>query len=406
MLTPNQYDALPDPLVAAAQRLEEDIIADICRRLAKESRVTSTALIQTYSLINYSGLRIDEILRRVASFTDTSVEDIYLLYQDAIDQIVEDERYVYEHLNTPTAFDQNEYRQGLLKAQARKTEEEFKNLTGSLGFLMNGAKWVPVRGAYQETLDYVIQQIQSGAFDPSTAIKRAVVRLTDSGLRCVEYASGHTDRVDVAVRRAVVTGMHQLSGQATEIQAEELGTSLFEVSAHSGARDTGSGFENHKRWQGKVYWYKTPVDGYKSLVDECGYGNVAGLEGANCRHSKHIYVEGISKRIYSDKDLRNIDKAAVQFEGKSYTAYEATQQQRKIERTMRFYKVRLLGLEEAGFGTEDKTYQQAASLLTRWSEKYKDFSRAVGLRTQPERAQVAGFSTGQAARARTAAKRA
>lgn len=388
MITPEQYDSWPDALVELAQKLEDEIISDICRRLAKEKRITSTALIQTRSLINYSGLEVDEILRRVAEFSGVAIDDIYELYQDVLNQIVADERYVYEYLNKPTALKDNQYAQGLLQSQAMQTESEFRNLTKSLGFLMGKKQWVPIAQAYQNTLDYAVMQIQSGGIDPNTAIKKAIIRLTNSGLRTIDYASGHSDQIDVAVRRAVVTGMHQLSGKLEEIQAAELGTSLFEVSAHAGARDKGEGFINHKGWQGKVYWLGTPVAGYESLVEKTGYGDVAGLEGANCRHSKHVFVDGVSIRMLTEKELANIDQPDFIFEGKKYTAYDATQEQRGIERAIRFYKTRLGGLTSAGFGKGDKTYDQTKALISKWSQKYTAFSKAAGLRTQPERARV------------------
>ena len=91
----------------------------------------------------------------------------------------------------------------------------------------------------------------------------------------------------------------------------------------------------------------------------------------------------LSKRIHAGAEAAHILQGA-------------TQMQRKIERSMRTQKRRILVDEAAG----DKEKLQTDQIrLRRLSEEYKRFSKAAGLRTQNERAQVSGFGRGQAARA-------
>lgn len=387
MITPEQYEGLPERFVALAQDVEDNVVEDICRRLAKENFFTKTAVAQMRSMVTFSGLSEQRVAEMIAEFMGKSQAEITAMYEEAMEQLIADEGYVFERLGVPQSLGNDTFRKSIINTMVQQAGADLRNLTGSLGFIM-GREFVPLAQAYQSTLDFAVLQIQTGVVDTNRAIKQAIVTLTDSGMRTVQYLSGRTEQIDVAVRRSIVTGMHNLSGRVAEQQADDMGTSLFEVSAHSGARDSGSGFENHKAWQGKVYWYKTPVPGYESLERRTGYGDPAGLEGVNCRHSKHPFVDGISRRIYSDKDLANIDKPAFTFEGRSYNTYEATQMQRHIERNMRLYKRRMNGLKAAGFGSGDPTYDQASALLARWGDKYKKFSRAAGLRLQPERTYV------------------
>ena len=108
--------------------------------------------------------------------------------------------------------------------------------------------------------------------------------MTNSGLRVVDYASGHTNRVDVAARRAVMTGLSQITGKINEQNANDLDTEYFEVTWHEGARP------DHRKWQGKVY-------SRKELESVCGLGSVTGLCGANCRHEYYPFVKcGRSER--------------------------------------------------------------------------------------------------------------
>ena len=209
----------------------------------------------------------------------------------------------------------------------------------------------------------------------------------------MNYESGHVDHIDVAVRRAVMTGVNQICDQYTNQSAEYLETRYFEVSAHSGARDKpgDSPWSSHKDWQGKVYYQSEsgepdPLGLYDDLVETTGYGYVDGLTGANCRHHKYPFVPGVSERTYTDEQLEHIDDGlGCTFDGKTYTAYEATQMQRRIERQIRAQKKLRNAYKEAGI-SEDAT---AANIkLRRLNAEYSRFSKAAGLPGQPERTKV------------------
>ena len=203
----------------------------------------------------------------------------------------------------------------------------------------------------------------------------------------VDYESGHRDHVDVAARRAVMTGVLQLCSKYTEQAAEYLETPYYEVSAHAGARDVlgRSPWSSHKEWQGKVYSTRSG-DIYPNIYEVCGLGAVDGLEGANCRHRRNVWVEGVSERTYTDNQLEHIDDGlGCTFEGKNYTAYEATQEQRKVERTIRKLKREKTAYNAAGLKDEEQTVNIK---LRRLNEKYKAFSKAAGLPEQRERMKV------------------
>lgn len=143
-----------------------------------------------------------------------------------------------------------------IEAIRAQTAETCRNITQSIGFLVDaGRTFLPPAKAYQWVLDSAVMQIDSGAISYSQAVKSAIKQLAGSGLKIVDYESGHRDQVDVAVRRAVMTGVSQLCAKYTEQSAYYLDTTYFEVSAHAGARDKPgpSPWSSHKDWQGKVY---------------------------------------------------------------------------------------------------------------------------------------------------------
>ena len=243
--------------------------------------------------------------------------------------------------------------------------------------------------AYQWALDNAIVQIQSGAISYNQAIANATRQLADSGLKVVTYESGHIDQIDVAVRRAVMTGVVQINDHYTDQAAEYLDTPYVEISAHSGARDKPypNPWSSHKDWQGKVYYEskhgeKDPLGKYPDLVESTGYGEVDGLCGANCRHIRHVWIEGVSERTYTDEQLKDIDPPDFEYDGQRYTHYEATQKQREIERSMRRWKRRLA----ATTNKEDAAVARARIQILK--TKYHEFSEKAGLREQMERANV------------------
>ena len=416
MITPEKYYTMPQPMFELAQRVEDYILSDICRRIKQDGYITATAEIQLSALID-RGWSADELMVRIQEITNLSYDVLTELYQRAAEESQRFEKEVFDKLGEkPPSVSENDELQTQIRAQATQTQETFKNLTGSMGFSVNqnGTQtFLPLAKTYQYILDRAQTEILSGGVSGQQAIKRAIRDLAASGIKTVSYASGRVDQLDVAVRRATVTGMNQIAEAVNNENIDRFESPLVEVSAHGGARDTGSGYQNHKAWQGRVYywaqkdkWNRQDLKAkYPDFESSTGYGRVDGLEGANCRHSKRIFIDGVSERIYTDSQLEKIDDPAFEYEGKEYSTYEATQRQRLLERTQRKYKRILLAYDAAGVQSTDPDYQQAALKLQLLKQEYQKFSDAAGLREQPERAQVEGFSVAQSNRARAAAKR-
>ncbi len=84
-----------------------------------------------------------------------------------------------------------------------QTNETMHNITQLLGFAQRGAdgriSFTPIADYYQKTLDNAMYDISSGAFDYNTVLNRTVKEMTNSGLRTVDYATGWSNRVPVAI---------------------------------------------------------------------------------------------------------------------------------------------------------------------------------------------------------------
>ena len=357
--------------------LEEEIMKDIVRRIRKAGKITSTADYQLhrYVILGHSTEDVEKLIRQAVG---NDWADTFELY----DQVIETEyvraKRLYEQVNADfIPYEQNQELQQLTNALIRQSNDELFNISRSLGFMVdmgNGRKvFTPLSEIYNGYLDNAITMMASGAFDYNTLIRKIVREMTASGLRTVSYSTWHSNRVDVAVRRALLTGMGQLTGQISRMNGQALGTDKYEVDWHPGARP------DHAKWQGRVWTYQ-------QLVDVCGLGSGPGLLGWNCRHTYYPFLEGISVRNYSDEWLEAMDRKEarkVAFRGREYNTYEATQKQRQMETAMRAQREKAMLLKEGKAAPDDVLI--ARCKYQAMLDEYKAFSKKMRLPEQRER---------------------
>lgn len=381
---PEILDVLPEELVELFRGLEDTLITEICSRLKLRDKLNEVTIRDIKALRSH-GVDLKEIkkaIRKTAGISEKKLNDLLA------DVVARNQSY-HEELIQLSGVTKPDVLVGMddIEAIRAQTAETCRNITQSIGFLVDaGRTFLPPAKAYQWALDSAVMQIDSGAISYSQAVKSVIKQLAGSGLKIVDYESGHRDQVDVAVRRAVMTGVSQLCAKYTEQSAYYLDTTYFEVSAHAGARDKPgpSPWSSHKDWQGKVYSTRSG-DIYPNIYEVCGLEAVDGLEGANCRHRRFPWVEGVSERTYTDEQLAHIDDGlGCTYDGKAYTAYEATQMQRSIERTIRKLQREKTAYKAAGLRDDERAVNIR---LRRLSTKYKEFSAAAGFPKQRERMQ-------------------
>lgn len=385
-LSPEYLQGLPEELENLAMQLEADIIADISRRIAKAGAITDTAEYQMM-ILKEMGASTEYLEKLIAEYTGQSEEAVRELVFDAAQTDSDFYEAVYSRANRPyTPFEYNEYLQQLAVAAVNQTCGELNNFTRTMGFSVRGAdgsiRFTSAADTYRACMDKAFTLAAFGGADYETAVRTATKEMTASGLQFVDYASGVRNHADVAVRRALLTGVSQMTGQISLHNARDLDTDIVEVSAHAGARP------DHAEWQGLWFSISGEDKRYPQLEAATGYGTVTGLKGANCRHDFYPVIPGISERTYSDEDLRNIDPPPVTIDGKTYTYYEAEQRQRAIERAIRKTKREIIAAEASG----DKDMFTAKSvLLRRQKEAYAEFSKKAGLLPRIERTGVAEY---------------
>ena len=246
---------LASKIAARYQDLEERIMQDIVRRIMKAGEITSTAdwQINRLRILGYSS---EDIEKEIKKALNASYPEMFELYDKVINWEYVRNKDVYEQINAEyIPFEENGQLKQITEAIIDQSFDDLENVTNSLGFYLdygNGKKVLtPLSQVYTKYLDAACYDIVAGAFDYNSVLRRVVTQLTNSGLRQIDYSSGRANRVDVAARRAVMTGVAKLTHKITEYHMEQLGCEYVEVSWHAGARPS------HSVWQGKVYkWNK------------------------------------------------------------------------------------------------------------------------------------------------------
>lgn len=376
MLTPKTLQNLPKKLTDIYSELSEFVLRDIARRIAKAAEITDTAEYQLYRA-RALGLSTKEITAEIARINGVAETEIEKIIREAAEKSDEfDRRMLGANGGAAIPLSENEQLQIFMAGEIDNTYGLCRNYTGTLGFAEVNAQGQVI---YSSMTDFLRKQmnmahmkVASGVTDYNTAIRQACKALSDSGLRTVYYESGRSDRIEVAVRRALMTSVSQVTQRISEQNAEEFGADGWEISAHAGARPS------HAVYQGRQY----PNSKYEIIVRPL-------IEDYNCRHRAFPIIMGVSKPAYTEEELANIDPPPFTYQGRTYTAYQAQQQMRKMERSMRKQKDRCITAEAAG----DKDAFTAASIKLRCQKDiYEDFCKAAGTYTEYERTFVAGYN--------------
>lgn len=289
----------------------------------------------------------------------------------------------------------------MTKAEIRLLESAYRRTRGEV---VNMTRTMP-KNAYNnyiQACDNAFMRINSGV-SVQTAIVDAIKEVSDKGME-IEY-TGRTDRMEVAIARAVRTGINQTNADITLMRCAEMGISCVKTSAHIGARVTDrDDYTNHSWWQGKVFllnWDNSALTDFTSLIAEnengfewlaqmrekilslqkqynypdfvesCGYGNIQGICGINCRHSFYVFYEDIQLDTEPDITAEENEKR-----------YKLTQKQRNMERAIRKTKREIEGLKASGKNDAEikEEKKRLRKKLYTQSDRYMDFCKENGLK--------------------------
>ncbi|MDD6058213.1 MAG: polymorphic toxin type 50 domain-containing protein [Clostridiales bacterium] len=385
------------------QDFEDEVIADIARRVKKTGRYTETAELMAKSMVEqgYSAEKIQaEVMKmlRADKAYQMAVAENTAAYkqeiQNLINQTVQEAKKVGDALvaeagNMAWNNDLSMWKeQGvdlkkpnsmgqLLAAFQAQTAGELKNLTRTMGFKNTVFGTTGILNAYQREMDLALLKVATGAFSYDQAVNDCVHRLAQSGLRSIDYANGRSYQLDTAARMSVRTGLSQLSGKIMESNLASTGQDLVITSQHMGSRP------EHAPWQNKVFSYSGKNKKYPNFFKETGYGTATGLKGVNCTHDFYPFWEGAS---VIPEDIK--EPAPVTINGKEYGYYQVSQQQRKMERDIRATKREIEAQKAIGGDTAE-----LQGILRKQTSDYKRFSAAAGVKVKNNRLRASSGSS-------------
>lgn len=368
MLKPEYLQRVPDGMIQLYAQAEADILADMARRISTYD-YWIPAVEHQAKMLEEAGMVREEILARLKTLTGRTDRELRRLMQEAGGVSLKSDDAVYRRQGMhPPPVSASEDLQKVLQAGCEKTAGTFRNLTRTTARTATHQ--------FAQALDRAYMQITLGGMDYSTAIRSAIKQLSAEGVGAIRYPTGRTDTIEVAVRRAVITGVNQTALRLQDARADEMGADLVEVSAHAGARPS------HAQWQGGIYSRSGKSRKYPDFVKTTGYGTGAGLGGWNCSHSFRPWFEGMS-RTYDKALLKEYQAKDYEYNGVKMTEYEALQEQRRIERSIRRWKRERNAMQAAGLDSSE-----ASAKITEWNRRQKDFLEQTGLKADGTRVAV------------------
>ncbi|MBQ5850486.1 MAG: hypothetical protein IIW54_06700 [Lachnospiraceae bacterium] len=399
MLSEDSIKALAEPMVYRLEKLNGTVLESIGKQIKEIGKVKASDIEKLRKLKEY-GADVNRIMTELERITDLNKKDLEKMFvaiasydEDAMADLAK----IKEKAFIP--FAKNKKMQQFVASIAKQTADTYINLSQNTGFMIFKGKdkvFTSMSETYSEIIDRAVLAVTTGSEDYYTTMRKSMRDLADSGLRIkytpltgragevVDYASGYSRRLDTAVRQNILWGAKQCYQGIMDNVGSSFGADGYEIDYHPNPRPS------HAEMGGKMY-----AIGRGKRVNGIYYPSISTvqhlLDDYNCLHTKTPVILGVSVPTFDEDELKRLkakDKETIEYEGKKYTGYEATQMQRKLETAMRHAKDRQKIAAAAG---DDILRREEQAKLNVLSHKYKDFSDVAGLPTKAERAAVSGY---------------
>ena len=374
LLNESYLNSLPDPIAKNMEALNQYVVERICKRIQKIGKLTVQDASKLYSAIEFAGADLQAIQKELERITGLNAKALEAMFEDVAAENVDFANTYYKARGMETLKDytENVALRSFVEAAKRTAADGVTNLSSTtmIGF-KSGKRVLPLREYYIQTIDKAITFAQTGTVDYYTAMRSTIKEMARSGLRRVTFDSGYSRRLDSQARMNLLEGVRQLNMAMLEQTGKEFGADGVEISAHALCAP------DHQRIQGRQYSLAEFERLNRSLERPIGE--------LNCHHFTTPIVLGVSKPVYSASELREINKrsnAKVEYGGKKYTRYEASQRQRQLETAIRYAKDERDACVAAGDKLGATQARKKSAALT---AEYKRFSEAAGLTKRMER---------------------
>lgn len=374
LLNESWIEGLPDNIVDNLETLNNYVVQRICERIRKIGDIGTADAYRLKTAIEYAGADIKAIEKEVARIMGTNQQEIERLFEEVAKENVDFANTFYKARNMDLLqrYTSRSALTSFVDAVKRQALDGTANISNTymIGF-KRGKQIIPLREYYISTIDRAITYVQTGVVDYQSAMRSTVREMAQSGLRRVTWESGYSLRLDSSARMNILEGVRRLNSQMMEETGREFGADGVEISAH------GLCAPDHRDIQGKQY--------SKEEFERLNRRLERPIGTLNCQHFVTPIVLGVSKPVYSRKELADINKRSaerIEYKGQKMSRYEASQKQRKIETAIRYAKDERDAMIAAG----DKLgAAQARKKSAALGAEYKRFCEQAGLTPRPER---------------------
>lgn len=402
MLTPAFLQRCADPIMQIYEILNIWAMQEVVRSIVKNGDEILENGARNLRLMTEWGMPAERIAAGIMRIQQISEEKVWTLMEKALRESVGVDFDLFHKGGLLMDMSPAEYCGG---KRFQRLIREWSDMTN--GELRDFCRVLPESGnnVFREACDQAFMQTRSGIITKDQAIMKSIDYCGMRGVPYVRYSDHKHLEIESAVRTAVTTGINRAAAVNTLEECADAGISHVVVSSHLGARVSEDPIGNHAGWQGKIYHIDDYPEGlpgqgniledktalkihgsgpdYPSLREATGYpDNPLGLGGYNCRHNFYPYIPGVSKNHMTQFDLEE-----------NKEMYEATQEQRRMERAMRRTRRQMEAYKAAMDACEDGNrknlirdeYKKYKKALSEQYDEYKKFSDEKGIATQMER---------------------
>ena len=392
MLNDQVIEQLTEEIVRRIERVNTFTLKKIGEVLAEIGDMPPARAYELAMILKYGG-DYDKIVKELAKMTNLNEKEILDIFEKVAKKNLAFAQQFYEYSGMKyVPYEKNITLQEQVRAIAKITQDTYRNMSNSLGFvkIKNGRKvFTPLAQAYQEAIDDGVTALIQGKDSFNSVLSKTVRELSGSGIKTIEWDTGYHRRLDSSVRMNLRGALRDFSMTLQQQFGEEFGADGVEISVHENPAPDHAEVQGHQFSNEEFDKFQNNQDSHdyngRLYTAEYHGHDRRSIGQLNCYHYIFNIVLGISKPQYTDKKLKEINdknNKGFMLDGKHYTNYEGLQMQRKLETAIRRQKDRQI---MAKASNDEETEQLATQKLTYLTNKYFELSQKSGLPTKVNR---------------------
>ena len=392
MLNDQVIEQLTEEIVRRIERVNTFTLKKIGEVLGEIGEMPPARAYELAMILKYGG-DYDKIVKELAKMTNLNEKEILDIFEKVAKKNLAFAQQFYEYRRMKyIPYEKNIALQEQVRAIAKITQDTYRNMSNSLGFvkIKNGRKvFTPLAQAYQEAIDDGVTALIQGKDSFNSVLNKTVRELSGSGIKTIEWDTGYHRRLDSSVRMNLRGALRDFSMTLQQQFGEEFGADGVEISVHENPAPDHAEVQGHQFSNEEFDKFQNNQDSHdyngRLYTAEYHGHDRRSIGQLNCYHYIFNIVLGISKPQYTEKKLKEINdknNKGFMLDGKHYTNYEGLQMQRKLETAIRKQKDRQT---MAKASNDEETEQLATQKLTYLTNKYFELSQKSGLPTKVNR---------------------